>query len=332
MAVNVGDLITAADYNSLQGRVSNVLGNGSNEFGYGQSLDSSQTSIGTIVTAQRLLNLRADMNDVYTHQTGNPIPLDPIATGNVIGADESEGNVSKGFNDYLTLMATLENNKFDIALTQQAVNNSIESDTRTSQWSYASIITEFTVSFTSVNARRYFFNSGGQIRVSGAVSNLASGSQSFQRNLGWQDMVENPGVVLYGIDYVDVTNTSALNVSFPGTLAPPGPGGNPFRPAPSGDPGPGGANGEEDITSTYQTIFRKDADAGVYENSYWTVEARNDSNTTIRYRVTLVDSGPETGPIQEPVTADITINSGARRSAGAVEIPFPAFAVTNLFE
>lgn len=324
MAVNPGDSILAAQYNSLQGRVESLLGNGVNDFGYGQPVTSNQTSAGAVVTAARLAAIRNDMANIYQHQTGAAFPLTAIGTGDVIGADQSgtgltfNGNdysfdnpdSTKGFNDYLTLMSTLETNRFDIDATQQEVVPSINSDARTTQWSYVTVVSEFDVSFATSNARRHFFNAGGQIRVSGVVTNLDSGSPSYERNLGWQEMIQNPGTFLFGYNYVNVTNTSALNIQFPQTQS----------------------FGNYQLTGSYQTIFRKNADSGVYDNSYWTIEAREETSSSIRFRISLVDSGPETGSIQEPVTADITMRYGGRRSIDAVENPFPVYSVVNNFE
>jgi hypothetical protein len=49
MAVNDGDNITAAQYNGLQSRIDQVLGTGSGDFGYGNSVSSSQVTVGNTV-------------------------------------------------------------------------------------------------------------------------------------------------------------------------------------------------------------------------------------------------------------------------------------------
>ena len=45
MAVSTGDNITAAQFNSLQSRVSNIMGTGSGDSGYGQTLSSAQVAV-----------------------------------------------------------------------------------------------------------------------------------------------------------------------------------------------------------------------------------------------------------------------------------------------
>ena len=47
----VGDIITAARYNNLQSRVATIMGTGSGDEGYGQSLNSSQVAAAEKVTA-----------------------------------------------------------------------------------------------------------------------------------------------------------------------------------------------------------------------------------------------------------------------------------------
>jgi len=319
MAVSSGGLVLAAEYNSLQNRVATVLGNGVNTFGYGQPVTSSQVSTGAVITASRLANVREDLERIYTHQTGDPIPLNLIVPQDIIAADTSGGDVTKGFNDYLDLITTLESNRFDIDATQQDVTPSITSDTRNIQWSYITITSEFTATFTSSNARRHFFNSGGEIRIAGSVTNLEGVEHpSYPRNKMWQDLVQNPGTILFGHNYVQNTLTGATGVSFPNTQS----------------------FGNYQLDSTYKTIFRKDSSGAggvygsVYENSYWMIQARNDSDSVIRFRVSLVDTGPESGPIEEPVTADITYNYGGRRAdnPATVNVAYPTYTVVNPFQ
>jgi len=349
MAVSVGDLITAAQFNSLQGRIESVLGNGVNDFGYGQPVTSSQVSTGSTITASRLGLVRNDIENAYAHQTGNTIDslLTEIDAGDVIGADVSGTDLAfsgnnytfvdqaplKGFNDYLSIMSSLESNRFGIDASQQEIAPSLTSDTRSSSWSYVKITSEVVVSFATANARRHFFNSGGELRIAGAVTNLGGvEGESHPRNKGWQDIVTNPGYVKFGYNYMGNSNANATNVQYPQTQN----------------------FGNYQLTSAYTTILRKQSSGAggvygnVYEDSFWTVEARQDSATSIRFRISLTDGGPETligsnevGTIQEPVTADIRFDYGARRADKSdfgvdgvlgVDNPFPAFTVVNSFQ
>jgi len=339
MAVNSGDSITAAQFNGLQSRINQVLGTGSGTFGYGQSVSSSQvTSLtdpdipdGDSVTAQQFNQLRSDLRKAFIHQTGTQIPVNSFSVGDIIGADESGTDIdfvngdsvivnedaSKGFNDLLSIMSDLEAGRFDIHPSQQDVQVRA-ADERTSDWN-GTIVSAFTVSFSNSDERRFFFNSGGEIRISGTNDLNTSTGDSFERDQGWDNLLENPGEIRFDYNSTTITGSTS-GVSFPD-----------------------GAIGNEDLTGSYQTIFRKDASGGVYSDSYWKIDAREDSSTQLRFRIELVDAGPESdddagepgsidGGIVEPITADLEFEYAARRANGEVVVPFPAFSVVNTFE
>ena len=62
----VGDIITAARYNSLQSRVATVMGVGSGDDGYGQNLNSAQVNVNDNVQA-------IDINQLYTDMANGRI-------------------------------------------------------------------------------------------------------------------------------------------------------------------------------------------------------------------------------------------------------------------
>ena len=165
MAVSTGDNITAAQFNSLQSRVSNIMGTGSGDSGDGQRLASAQVAVTDTVQATDMINLKTDIDKANNHQAGSDSALDAIATGKIIGADATGDDTatltstSGGFNDYETAVALIETNK----LLLDSGNSSVEATTsssRTTSWN--GIIThDFNITFTDANQRRYFFNAGG---------------------------------------------------------------------------------------------------------------------------------------------------------------------------
>ena len=68
MAVATGDNITAAGFNSLQSRVSNIMGTGSGDSGYGQTLASAQVAVTDIVQATDMINLKTDVDKANNHR------------------------------------------------------------------------------------------------------------------------------------------------------------------------------------------------------------------------------------------------------------------------
>jgi len=341
MAVNSGDTITAAQFNGLQSRVNQLLGVGSGDFGYGQSVSSSQVLSltdpdipdGDSVTAAQFNNIRSDLRTAFIHQNGTEIPINSFSAGDIIGADASGTDIefdtnesfiilnedaSKGFNDLLDTISDLEVNRFQIHPSQEQVQVRA-ADERTSDWN-GTIVSAFTVSFTTANDRRFFFNSGGQIRISGTNDLNTSDAPSQERDEGWNNLLENPGEIHFDYNSTTITGQNTSGVSFPD-----------------------GVVGNDNLTGTYQVIFRKDANSGTYGDSYWEIQAREDSATQLRFRIELVDAGPESdddagdpgsipGGIVEPVTADLEFEYAARRANGEVVVAFPAFSIVNTFE
>lgn len=344
MAVSSGNTITAAQFNNLQSRISLVLGTGSADFGYGQAVESGQvTSLqdlsipdGNSILASQFNSLRQDLNTVFRHQNGQNLSIAPFEAGDIIGADESgtdlnyasdgsftfvDQDTSKGFNDLLTVMTDLEANRFILDPSQEEVQIRA-SDQRTTDWN-GTITSEFTASFSTANERRYFFNAGGEIRLEGTVDLSTSTGDSLARDDGWKDLLENPGEIKFNHNST-VNTTSATGITFPNPII-----------------------GNDSLTGNFQEIFKKDANSGTYGDSYWKIDAREDSSTRIRFKITLVDDGPESdtdsgddgsiaGGIVEPVTATVELEYGARRAngvaSGSVVTAYPAFSIVNTFE
>ena len=334
MAVNSSNSITAETYNGLQSRISKILGVGENTFGYGQTVSSSPveqitdstTLNGDSVLAEQLNNLRSDFNTVYEHQEGEPTSINTFSQGDIVGADGSgtdidyasdgsktflNSDATKGFNDFFGLISDFEINRFQIAANQQEISV-LTSSIQTSSWNN-SINSTFSISFSSQEDRRFFFNSGGQIRFVGSVTNVST-----QRGSFWNDLIGNPGEIQFGHNFTQ--NTGSTNgVSFPA-----------------------GVIGNYDLSGSYQTVFRKDANAGLYSDSFWQIEAREESSLNISFRITLVNDGPESdsdagqkgsiaGGVTESVQADIEFELSTRRANGEVTVSNPSVSISDSF-
>ena len=116
MAVATGDNITAAEFNSLQSRVSNIMGTGSGDSGYGQTLASAQVAVTDIVQATDMINLKTDI-DKANNSVRSARFSRCHSTGKIIGADATGDDTATltptdgGFNDYETAVALIETNK-----------------------------------------------------------------------------------------------------------------------------------------------------------------------------------------------------------------------------
>lgn len=77
--------ITAAQYNAIQSSVASILGTGSGNSGYGQSVSSSQVQAGGTIRLSQFTNLRNDLIRIRNHQ-GVGITNGSGATGSPAGS------------------------------------------------------------------------------------------------------------------------------------------------------------------------------------------------------------------------------------------------------
>jgi hypothetical protein len=241
-----GDLITSARYNVMQSKIGNVLGNGTGQLGYGQSLQSYQLSIGKQVDADDITRLRADIVKVYAHQTGSlPAGLATIQT-----ADEIT-DLSYAAYESVSETAYVGRNLIDIA-TQASVENKVQSQ-RLSTWGGAgeptTLVHEIRVLFpggyqvsningttqlaTGVDHRRHFFNAGGEIRFSASIAN-GSGSKT----LDWASIFVSMGSIRFA------------------------------HSSTQGSSGAGTSIGNFNLTDTFQTVFMKTGSSSYSDNMY----------------------------------------------------------------
>ena len=79
-----GSPILAADYNNIWNLVNTVLGTGTGQYGYNQTLNSSQVSVRKTFKLADWVNLRTDIIRILTHQTGvAPTVTDIPVPGNL---------------------------------------------------------------------------------------------------------------------------------------------------------------------------------------------------------------------------------------------------------
>lgn len=293
----VGEIITAARYNVIQSKVESVLGNGSDEYGYGQSVTSRQvTSVTNIVTAADMQKLRTDINKCQVHQTNVSTTITNVAT--------DEDITDAVYIEYESAAATIFNNHLDFDINQMTAPESKISSRRTAVWGGGgdpqTVRHEFTVTFTDNDALRHFFNTGGEIRTRGTLTQGATpGGAKFTE---WQSMLTSLGVLK-----INYTTTTA-------------------------DSGTGFGLGAFDLTSQYQTLWTKGG-SGVYSENLITIKAKS-SGTQITVMVELydgdaLDPGDGTSGTDERVTGVLTSIVEQQRATGSfVEVPSPVYATS----
>lgn len=248
----VGTLVRASEYNAIQAKIAINLGTGTGTQGYGQSLSSGQVAVGDKILVSQWANLRTDLLKARQHQTG---------------VDES-GNLSVPLNtlvvtealrsQYDTYANTINSNRFTIAGNQASLETIVQSS-RSSAWN-GTLTNTITVTFSSADHMRFFFNAGGIFQLSASRTGGSGGS----KNNTWTTMFDQTGVL--SLNY---TTTSANGAS-PGTVY---------------------NIGYTSLTTADQRIYYKPAPAGAYAANDWYINARlSGGNTQIIFTMSFEDN------------------------------------------
>jgi hypothetical protein len=270
----LGGKVRAADFNLFANDINNIVGIGANDSGYGQShLVITAAVVGGAVTASLWDELLTSMLYASRHQ-GTTITV-PTST-----ADASWPAVSNIISILPTLtadIATIVSNKLNSSLSYMTVESNQISDSETyvdptngtPVWTTTNqIFYEAKLAFADPNARRHFFNAGGEIRFDAVLSSVDA---AHAQSVDWQTM-------LSAIATVKLSHSSTESSASVGT------------------PGIGFNN----LTSTYQLIYTKGG-TGDYSGNQLNIEAKLSGTTDIDVKVKFDDAHPaDTGTWSNP--------------------------------
>ena len=185
MANSVGGIIEAVDYNSIRNKVIAVLGSGSGTSGYGQDarIQSGPVSSGFVVGAAQWANLRVDIFNCLVHQNGTTPTIVQISTGDVLRYGAAHPN-----NAYDTLANTITTNKFNLGTGRFSTEALANTNSGDITW-YSTCYIDITYTFNNASEARYFFNSGGQLRVSSSFTPSVAKAQT----TSWANLLASAG-------------------------------------------------------------------------------------------------------------------------------------------
>jgi hypothetical protein len=292
MAIASGSLVLASDYNNIQTTVANIVGTGSGDKGYGQSVTSSQKTTSDTVDATDINQLYTDIQLAHTHQQGSASSLiAQVTTSDIIEANN--GVSFKGWTQYETAANLIETNRLTANSASMTATAQKTTETLAAGWNGSRDQT-VTITFASADARRYFFNSGGEIRITASV---ASGGNT--KSQDWATMCSSVGIL---------NKTGASGTIY-------------------------GGYDEGTIPGSLTKIMDRYG-SGNYAENYWQVDAANTSATVITIRQTFNDAdvGDQTGTgagVDENVDRALTVNVGELRATTTLTVSSPTFAVTN---
>ena len=191
----VGTNIAAVDYNNIRSKVILLLGTGSADKGYGQTILSSAVFGGNAVTKDSWDALRYDLMNIKYHQDGVIPPLVQIQKTDPIRYGPGNPNT-----DYDTVADQATLNRFYIASSQAIVSTAASGQLSTS-WSTQAQCT-LTATFDNANKARYFFNTGSKLRITSSRTGGAATAQ----NGAWTSLLSSVGTVAFGGDPINTLN------------------------------------------------------------------------------------------------------------------------------
>lgn len=300
MAAGVGQLIQATDYNSIRAIVNSVMGTGTS--GYGQTLASSDVTVGNVITALQWLNLRTDMVKARQHQTGSAVGTSTATDGRNLVVPTSGSAITEALRSQFSNFATtIQTNRYALdtdGVGGQSSDETLRTVTRSTAWNgtltHTVTITGNTGGDGSAANMRYFFNAGGRIRVS---ANITTGTS---KNNTWNTMFTQMGEFQMNYTATSFTGTSAVGSSI----------------------------GWEDLTTSNQIIGQKAAPSGSYaENRYFLYARRSADSSQLILTIEYQDNDAGDPNFDEDVQPTLnSVVSQTRPSGSNVSVLSPTAA------
>ena len=195
--------ISNLDYNAIRNKVIALLGSGSGQRGYGQTIASSAVSAGNVINKSHWDSLRYDLTNIKVHQDGVTPSIVELAPGAVIRYGASHPNTN-----YETIAAQADLARFNIGAGQSVL--AVKANTSySSSWNTSASCT-LTVTFSTADTARYFFNSGGKIQF---TSTRTDGTSSSQNN-AWTQLLATVGTQSFGGAEPSLANFYTLTSSY----------------------------------------------------------------------------------------------------------------------
>lgn len=293
--------IRTSDYNDIQSRLAAVLGTGSGNSGWGQTVQSSQVATGNKVTVNEYAALKKDIIGAYRHIYGS----DPSLVDATVSSKVRANALTAPYKQYLTYVNIIEARKLEQPPVSQSVTNNHGSKQYTSTWTEY-LTSTVTVSFSSGDQARYFFNSGGELRFTSG----RTGGATNQHNTTWTTLLTTAGTQAFG------------------------------GAKPSQGTSPDDGTNYHKLTTSYQPWYEASASSPYAENTY-RISARLVSTGNpkdIEFKIEWVDDYTAGGTEEDDVDGTLTIAVTSLKpdgfleptSAGSFAIETPTVSISNI--
>lgn len=275
MTYTVGGLIQAVDYNGFASttagaNVNDIFSTGSGDKGYGGVALTTVSAAG-IVTATNWAGLVNNIATLGTHTGTSITSRSAPTTGNLI-------EILTNLNTDLTNITTNRGNAAASGTETGIFTGSISKETATGSGTAAFTITfTHTVTFASENARRFFFNAGGILRLKYGKSSTGTDADA-----DWNTLSGKVGTISLTGRVNSTTNTIA-GQAYTGTTRLGGTGGTQTTLATT--------TGFYQLTGSPITIFQLNDDVAPYSGEFIRTTATATSGTVITLVTTWVSDG-----------------------------------------
>lgn len=192
----LGTNVLVSDVNNPQSTGIALMGTGSGNRGYGQATfgqNTASVSTSTVITPNQYNNIRYDLLNASAHQNGTAAALTLAAE--VSGATITSTNADA----VIAYASTVDSNRLTAhssrITTSTTFNGMSSSYSRTASWA-SSVQFIFTQNFVNADTARFFYNSGGRIRMSSSRTGGASSSQ----NTSWSNLLSAAGTLTFGVN------------------------------------------------------------------------------------------------------------------------------------
>jgi hypothetical protein len=302
MTIGLGNKIEAAEYIAIQSVIAPVLGGGSSQTGYGQSVRSAVTGVvqNSKITSSQWTNLRDDIVACRQHQTGITI-LDKtlgdpgyvaleclkIPTTSTTIKEQDRAAYLALANQCVTdkaLVDPAQQSTFDILNPTGTTSNGIRTATWNISISHTITVTfpptteQLAAGYAQIDVARWFFNTGGKIQFSAARwDNLdkTGAGVAGSKNYSWNQLLTNSGTISFGGTTTTKSNTNGT-ITVGGTLG--------FFPMLASPPG----------TEFLQYVNALD-NSNLYVPNEWRIFASVATNGTLTFRIVFTDLATVTG-------------------------------------
>ena len=204
----IGDKIDKNEYNALVNSINTYMGNSTNTSshalatnGYGQTINALGVSESDKISVEQYGRVITDMYNWYRHIYGSNPPTNYGGWPNNVGLDKiidsstsvNDNGPSRPFTRWEGLISTLASNRYVIPAAAVATTTNHSNVSYAGTWS-GSATCIVSVSWPTARDARHFFNSGGQIQFTSALSTTSFSAQ----DASWASLLSVAGTQSFG--------------------------------------------------------------------------------------------------------------------------------------